>query len=241
MKTVLTVLALIVFAIINVDLAFCQDDQTLKKMAADEDLEQEMAWLKAETYVITASKVKETIKKAPASISVITDKQIRQMGARDLSDVLRAVPGFRVGSFYVGHGVFSARSTRKGISANILIMINSHPINDVVTGGATYVHDTLLIDNIKRIEFIRGPGSALYGSNAYNGVINVITKEAEDIDGFELTARGGSWDTQQYNLLYGKTFSDLEVAFNFNYFKTHGHRAFIEEDFQTQIDQQVPD
>ncbi len=75
-----------------------------------------------------------------------------------------------------------------------------------------------------------------YGANAYHGVINVITKEAEDIDGFELTARGGSWDTQQYNLLFGKTFSELEVAFNFDYFKTHGHRAFIDEDWQTQLD-----
>jgi outer membrane receptor protein involved in Fe transport len=72
------------------------------------------------------------------------------------------------------------------------------------------------------------------------GVINIITKEAEDIDGFELTARGGSWDTQQYNLLFGKTFSDLEVAFNFNYFKTHGFRGLIEEDYQTQLDQLWP-
>ncbi len=95
------------------------------------------------------------------------------------------------------------------------------------------------MDNVKRIEFVRGPGSALYGSGAYDGVINVITKGAEDIDGVELTARGGSWDTQQYNLLFGKTLSDLEVVLNFNYFKTHGHSALIEEDMWTEFDRNI--
>ncbi len=239
MKTILTVLVLIVFAIINVDLAFSQDDQTLEKMAADEELEQEMKWLKAETYVITASKVKENIKKAPASITVITDKQIRQMGARDLSGCAASCSGYCSLSIIIwDQYTFNVRRVLEVAASNsVLIMINSHPINDIQTGGATWVHDTLILDNIKRIEFIRGPGSALYGANAFHGVINVITKEAEDIDGFELTARGGSWDTQQYNLLYGKTFSDLEVAFNFNYFKTHGFRGLIEEDCQTQFDQ----
>ncbi len=238
-KPITTVLFLIVFAVINVEYAFSQDDQMLEKMAADEELQQEMKWLKAETYVITASKVMETIKKAPASITVITDRQIRQMGAKDLRDVLRAVPGFDESLTIMGEYFFGVRG---GYSSNkILVMINSHPIYDAASGRATMVHDTLIMDNIKRIEFIRGPGSALYGANAYHGVINIITKKAEDIDGFELTARGGSWDTQQYNLLFGKTFSDLEVAFNFNYFKTRGHRAFIEEDGQTQFDRLIPD
>ncbi len=234
---ILTVSLLLVFAVINVGNVFSQDeDDMLEKMAADEELQQEMKWLKAETYVITASKVMETIKKAPASISVITDRQIRQMGARDLGDVLRAVPGFDTYRFHGGGFLFIARGGVRIPSNNVLIMINSLPKYDASTQEDSTFHETLIIDNIKRIEFIRGPGSALYGASAFHGVINVITKEAEDVDGFELTARGGSWDTQQYNLLYGKAFSELEVAFNFNYFKTHGHRAFIEEDYQTFLD-----
>ena len=71
------------------------------------------------------------------------------------------------------------------------------------------MHDTLIVDNIKRIEVLRSPGSSVYGANAFLGVINIITKDAKEIDGVALTARGGSWDTQQYNLLFGKTFSDL--------------------------------
>jgi len=83
MKTILTVFVLIVFALINVGQVYSQDDQTLEKMAADEELEQEMKWLKAETYVITASKVKENIKKTPASIKRPPAKsQSSQSGSR---------------------------------------------------------------------------------------------------------------------------------------------------------------
>ncbi len=234
-KTIIGIFVLIVFAIINVDLAFSQDDELLEKMPADEDLQQELKWLKAETYVITASKVMETIKKAPASITVITDRQIRQMGAKALWDVLmRAVPGVALMTTFEGIRNFLVRG-----GGHFLLMINSHPIHDGRAGSALPMYDDLIIDNIKRVEVIRGPGSALYGANAFAGVINVITKEAEDIDGFELTARGGSWDTQQYNLLFGKSFNDLELDFNLNFFKTHGFRGFIEEDFQTSIDRQT--
>ena len=86
------------------------------------------------------------------------------------------------------------------------------------------------LDNVKRIEFVRGPGSSLYGANAFAGVINIITKEAEDIDGWELIARGGSYDTQQYNLLYGKTHNDLEIVLNYNYFNTHGFNGHVNKD-----------
>jgi iron complex outermembrane receptor protein len=228
----------VIFALILLNTAPLFPQSDLSSEIKDPELEQEFKWLKAETYVITASKVKEDIKKSAASISVVTDKQIRQMGAKDLMDVLRrAAPSMGTPYYYSGVSCIAARGIVGSTTNNVLLMINSHPVNSIGTGGATWVYDTLIVDNIKRIEVIRGPGSALYGANAFHGVINVITKEAEDIDGFELIARGGSYDTQQYNLLYGKTFSDLEVAFNFNYFKTHGFRGLIEGDSQTAQDQ----
>ena len=230
MKTFLTVFVLIVFSITYLNLAFSQEE--LSSDIKDEDLEQELKWLKAETFVITASKVLENIKKAPASITVITDRQIRQMGAKHLNDVLnRTVPSFLSYPYIYGMYVPLVRSGN-----NVLTMVNSIPIYDLFWAVTPPGYDTLCIDNIKRIEIVRGPGSALYGANAYDGVINIITKTAEDVDGVELTAKGGSWDTQQYNLLFGKIFSELEVTFNFNYFKTHGYRAFIKEDQNTQYD-----
>jgi outer membrane receptor for ferrienterochelin and colicin len=137
----------------------------------------------------------EEIKKAPASVTVITDRQIRQMGARSLTDVLnRAVPGINT---YQNPGAWNIgiRGRNNLDSNTILFMINNHPINEAFTGGATWVHDTLIVDNIERIEILRSPGSALYGANAFVGVINIFTKKAEDIDGLELTVKGGSWET----------------------------------------------
>jgi len=113
-------------------------------------------------------------------------------------------------------------------------MINSHSQNDVYFGGGDF--GNIILDNVKRIEFIRGPGSALYGSNAFAGVINIITKEIEDVDGLALTARGGSYDTQQYNLLYGKDFNDLKTVVNFNYYDTDGYEGVVESDAQDVFD-----
>jgi iron complex outermembrane receptor protein len=161
------------------------------------------------------------------------------MGARNLLDVLQTVPGMNAYYNTTGEHETYARGLTSLLSQRILLMINSQPLNENFTGGAMGVHATLMLDNVKRIEFIRGPGSAVYGANAFAGVINVITREAEDIDGWELIARGGSYDTQQYNILYGKTFNDLDIVFNYNYFNTHGFNGHVNEDFQTFLDQLV--
>ena len=215
--------------------AFSQEDLQIPP-SADEALEEELRYLKAETYVITASRVLENIKKSAASITVITDRQIRQMGARHLMDVLQTVPGMNYLYHYFGHHISYARGLPIPTAQRTLVMVNSHPLNENWSGGATWTHETMMLDNVKRIEIIRGPGSALYGANAFAAVINIITKEAEDIDGWELTTRAGSYDTQQYNLLYGKTFKDLEIVFNYNYFDTHGFNGHINEDMQTFLD-----
>ena len=195
---------------------YCEDDLTVPA-STDDELEKELRYLQAETYVITPSRVPENIKKTASSVTVITDRQIRQMGARHLLDVVKIVPGMNHWFHCSGFPHIYAGGTATAFVSDILIMINSHPLNESYTGGALMAHDILMLDNVKRIEFVRGPGSALYGANAFSGVINVITKEADDIDGWELIARGGSYDTQQYNLLYGKAFNDLEIVFNYNY------------------------
>jgi iron complex outermembrane receptor protein len=228
---------LLAFVLVNKDQAFSQDDLISVMKDADVDFAEEMQWLHAETFVITASRILENIKKSAASITVITDKQIRQMGARHLMDVLRTVPGMSYFNNTLGVFGIDVRGIKEDTSEHILIMVNSHSLNENYWGGGTYVYDTLIVDNIKRIEFIRGPGSAVYGANAFSGVINIITKEAKDIDGFQITAKGGSFDTQQYNLLYGKTFNDICMAFNFNYLDKDGFKGEIEQDRQTLLDQ----
>ncbi|MCP4346694.1 MAG: TonB-dependent receptor [Desulfobacterales bacterium] len=199
-------------------------------------IDEEMRWLQAETFVITASRVWEHISKSAASITVVTDEQIRQMGARHLMDVLRTVPGMSFHRRGDGQYKIDTRGIGKSAGQDILLMINSHPINENFTGSAVWTHDTMIVENIKQIEFIRGPGSALYGANAFSGVINIITKDGQDIDGVQISASRGSYNTQQYNLLFGKTFKDIEFAVNFNFYETDGFEGYIERDRQTYLD-----
>jgi iron complex outermembrane receptor protein len=88
----------------------------------------------------------------------------------------------------------------------------------------------LPVENIKKIEVIRGPGSALYGQNAFLAVVNVITKDTWDIDGFQVTTSGGSFSTQNYNLLFGREFGDLKISGFLDYLDTQGFSKKIEQD-----------
>lgn len=237
-KITITICLLFVFMLINGNQVFSQDDLLPELEGTDASLEDEMAWLQAETFVITASRVLENIKKTAASITVITEQQIRQMGARNLMDVLKIVPGISYRYDTDGNYKVAVRGLAKSAGQNILLMINSHPLNQNYSGGAILTYAPLNIDNIQRIEVIRGPGSALYGANAFAGVINIITKDAGDIDGVQVSARGGSFQTQQYNVLLGKAFHDIDIAFNVNYFDTDGFEREIKQDSLTLIDRQ---
>ena len=204
-------------------------------LGSEQDLEEELEYLQAETYVITASRVMEEINKAPSSISVVTAKQMREMGARDLKDVIETVVGYDYKYNTFGSYTPVARKQYAAFGNKYLFMVNNHSLNENYKGGAEV--GNMPLDNVKRIEFIRGPGSALYGANAFAGVVNIITKEADDVDGLELTARGGSYDTQQYNVLFGKEFKGLETVINFNYFDTDGHAGEVTSDGEDFFDE----
>jgi len=111
-------------------------------------------------------------------------------------------------------------------------MIDGHSLNKNYSGSAfSYLLDHLDVDNIKKIEIIRGPGSALYGDNAFVAVINIITKNADDIDGVIATIAGGSFNTRKYNLLFGKAFENkLKISGSLNYWKTGGPDLRIAKD-----------
>jgi len=210
-------------------------DDTLKP---DEELEEELKYLQAETYVITPSKIPQRIEKAPGTIHVVTDKQIRQMGARYLIDVAQTVPGWHVWENHWGEPLFFVRGDAGWAGNRVSFMVNSHLVNDVYNGDANRLYGFLDLDNVKRIEFLSGPASALYGSGAMAGIINIITKEGEDVDGLQLTGRGGSFNTWEGNALFGKTIKGLEVAAYADYRTTDGFRGHVERDQQSVLDEQ---
>ena len=190
-------------------------------------LEEMFAIFTEEQIVVSALKRPRTVSKSPAIMSVITAKQIKQLGFRTLMDALKTVPGFDIHMAVAGEKEFLVRGV--GFSPKVKVMIDGHAIK-TWDGAAVWTFGDLVVENIKRIEIIRGPGSALYGMNAFLAVVNVITKDIEDIEGFQLTASGGSFDTQNYNILFGKEYKDLEISGFLDYFDTEGFSKKIEQD-----------
>ncbi|MBI5103090.1 MAG: TonB-dependent receptor [Nitrospirae bacterium] len=170
--------------------------------------------------------------KAPAIATVITGREIHNMGARTLMDVLKLVPGMGVAITDQGFFRLEVRGTVTGQSEKVLIMIDGHSLNRNHAGSAfPFFLDYLSVDNIKKIEIVRGPGSALYGTNAFVAVINIITKGAEDVEGATFSVSGGSFDTRKYNLLAGKTFKNgLKISGSIDYMKTQGPDLRITRD-----------
>ena len=115
----------------------------------------------------------------PASVTVFDHAQIQQLGVDSLDELMNLVPGFQSyrTSFSALHYPYSSRGSRIGLpSAEILILVDGQRLDEPRTSGAAVVIPKISVANIERVEFIRGPGSALYGSNAMMGVINIVTR-----------------------------------------------------------------
>lgn len=140
--------------------------------------------------VSTASKIPQKISEAPSSVSVITAEDIRQRGYRTLADVLQDVRGVQVtydrNYSYVGS---RGMGSPGDLNTRFLVLIDGRRMNDVIYDqGAIGTEFPIDLDMIERVEFVPGPGSAVYGSSAFFGVLNVITKSAAAINGTHLAA-----------------------------------------------------
>ena len=156
--------------------------------------------------VVSASKVVQKISDVPGSVSVVTAKDIKDYGYRSLADILRSMRGMYV-SYDRNYSYIGTRGIgRPGdLNTRLLILIDGKRINDAIydTGaaGTEFPIDVELID---RVEFVSGPGSAIYGSSAFFGVINVITKTGASFQGGELSTSFASYDTRQGRATFGK-------------------------------------
>ena len=154
--------------------------------------------------VTTASRLSQKISEAPAAMSVVTAEDIRQSGATTLSEALSMVPGVHLGrTSSVFHAAGGIRGFHKLPANKIVFLINGTP-------WAYEIYDILVLDQIplsleeiEKIEILRGPGSSLYGANAMFGVINVITKKPEDTIGTLFSATAGEGETLVGTLMHG--------------------------------------
>ncbi len=143
--------------------------------------------------VTTTSKTEEKLSEAAGVISVMTRDELERFGARTLKDILIRMPSINLSTIYLtDRSCVSIRGDQNSAAANhILLLINGRPVREAEEGGIkSEILESFPVSSIDRLEVIRGPGSVLYGSNAFSGVINVITKKSSD-NNTEITLNGG--------------------------------------------------
>jgi iron complex outermembrane recepter protein len=153
--------------------------------------------------VTSVSKKEQKMSQVAAAIFVITQEEIRRSGATNIPDLLRMVPGLDVAQISASTWAISARGFNSEFANKLLVLIDGRAVYTPLFGGVFWDTQDVPLEDIERIEVIRGPGGAVWGANAVNGVINVITKKAADTQGGLATAVGGTWAQGLGTVQYG--------------------------------------
>jgi iron complex outermembrane recepter protein len=153
--------------------------------------------------VTTASKREQRLSQTPAAVFVITQEDIRRSGMSNIPDLLRMVPGVQVAQAQGGQWAISARGFNDTFSNKLLVLVDGRSVYSPIDSGVFWDEQDVLLENIERIEVIRGPGATMWGANAVNGVINIITKTAQDTPGALATTGVGDGGQSLAGFRYG--------------------------------------
>ncbi len=171
--------------------------------------------------IISASKSESKLRDSSKSISVITTEDIKMSTSNSAADILNILPGVfvhKTGQFGRNDIVIRGHGSR---GRRVMVLIDGRP-EKMGLFGCTITH-TLQIENVDRIEVIRGPESVLYGSDAIGGVVNIITKKAKTKTEGDVSVSYGSFDTQEYRLRQGGDINNFNYYFNFDRIQSRGH------------------
>ncbi len=153
--------------------------------------------------VTTASKEPEEVWKTPAAVYVITQEDIRRSGATNLPDILRLAPGVEVAQVDSDHWSVSIRGFAAELANKLLVLIDGRSVYTPLYAGVYWQAQATPLQDIERIEVIRGPGGTIWGANAVDGIINIITKSSKDTQRAMLSAGGGNIDQGTGVVRYG--------------------------------------
>ncbi len=182
--------------------------------------------------VYSASKFEQRTTEAPSSISVVTSDEINRYGYRTIAEVLRSLQGFYV-SYDRNYAFLGTRGISLGdFNSRTLLLVDGHRVNNNLTDGAFIDTAFILdIDLVDRVEVIRGPGSILYGNNAFFDVINVETRKGRKLNGVEASVEYGEFETWKGRVTYGQMFTNgIELLLSGSYYDSAGaDRLFYRE------------
>src|SRR5579862_2941665 len=158
--------------------------------------------------VVSASKKTEVLSQAPAAIFVLTAEDIRRGGFSSIPEALRMVPGLYVAKVNQRWWTISARGFSDYLNNKMLVLVDGRSVYTPQFGGVYWDIQDLPLEDVERIEVIRGPGGTLWGDNAVNGVINITTKHSRDTQGVSVVTSAGINEGYVASLRYGGKFTD---------------------------------
>jgi len=158
--------------------------------------------------VTSSAKEEESLRNATSAIFVITQEDIRNSGLQHVADLLRMVPGLLVSRVNANEWAVTARGFNSEFNNKMLVLVDGRSVYQATFGGVNWNELDTLLEDIDRIEVIRGPGGTLWGENAVNGVINIITKDSKITQGVYATSLTGSNGDNMAALRYGGKIGD---------------------------------
>ena len=228
--------------IIMVPLSICM--QTFAEVSSpnnEEDLFEMSIEDLMNVEVTTVSKQDDTLFKTPASVTVLTSEDIRRSGHQSIPEVLRMVPGVHVAKIDSNKWAISARGFNSLYAEKLLVLIDGRTVYSPLFSGVYWDVQNLMLEDVERIEVVKGPGGTLWGANAVNGVINIITKKAEDTQGTLVTGgvgteekgfssfrHGGKLGENAYYRVYSKYFNRDEAVYTNGRHANDGYDALRE-------------
>ncbi len=175
-------------------LGLCFSGAALAQTALPDDLTQISLEQLANLQVTSVSKKEQKMFKTGAAAFVITREDIRRSGATNIPDVLRMAPGVEVARIDSNAWAISIRGFNDRYSNKVLVLVDGRSIYSQTFTGVLWDQAAVPLEEIERIEVIRGPGGTVWGANAVNGVINIITRNSKDTQGASATVEAGTRD-----------------------------------------------
>jgi iron complex outermembrane receptor protein len=182
-----------------------------------------------DVVIVSVSKKPEKVSDVAAAVYVITQDEIRRSGVTSIPEALRLAPGVHVARITATDWAINIRGLNGQFAQNLLVLIDGRSVYTPVFSGVFWDIQDTVIEDIDRIEVIRGPGAALWGANAVNGVINIITKNAKDTQGWQVVALGGT-EEQNGSVRFGDTLGNGAQYRAFAKFFNRGDLADVDLD-----------
>jgi iron complex outermembrane receptor protein len=179
-------------------------------------IQEEALYLQEETVSI-ASRYEQPISQAPSNVYVITDEDIRHSGDSDLPTVLRRIPGMEVMQVTGADFNVSMRGDNQLVGNKLLVTVDGRSIYVDVQGSMYWKAIPVTLPEIKRIEVQKGPASVLYGFNAFDGIINIITKSPDEIKGATAQVGGGGYGTISSAAIYANSYNKLGFRLSYGH------------------------